>query len=376
MKRIVFFIAFFLAAISVAYTQGVGINSTGLTGDSSAGLDIDFNNKGILIPRVSLVDIYDNFTINTPANSLLVYNTSTSGFAPDNVVPGFYFWNGMNWEKLLSGDDKKVTESDLTNHQGAIEITESQIIDLGSYLEVESDPRVPGGSQPGEMQYYDGSEWITVAPGKNGQTLTIVNGVPTWASQHSVNEVYNSVTGRTWMDRNLGATQVATSSTDQAAYGYYYQWGRANDGHQLYFSDTTRTLSQTDEPVHSDFIIAANMVGDWYSTGNDNLWQGVNGKNNPCPSGYRIPTITEWEAERQTWTSDNSNGAFASPLKLSLPGYRSYYDASYSNIGSLGYYWASTPDGTSAFNIVIYSGGVVVSPSLRAEGYSVRCIKN
>ena len=26
---------------------------------------------------------------------------------------------------------------------------------------------------------------------------------------------------------------------------------------------------------------------------NDNLWQGVNGVNNLCPSGFRLPTSTE-----------------------------------------------------------------------------------
>jgi hypothetical protein len=41
-----------------------------------------------------------------------------------------------------------------------------------------------------------------------------------------------TATGRIWMDRNLGATRVALSSTDTEAYGDYYQWGRPEDGHQ------------------------------------------------------------------------------------------------------------------------------------------------
>jgi hypothetical protein len=49
------------------------------------------------------------------------------------------------------------------------------------------------------------------------------------------NLVYSTVTspdtGKVWLDRNLGATQVATSKTDSAAYGHYYQWGRNDDGH-------------------------------------------------------------------------------------------------------------------------------------------------
>ena len=52
-----------------------------------------------------------------------------------------------------------------------------------------------------------------------------------------------SATGKIWMDRNLGASQVATSSTDAAAYGDLYQWGRKKDGHQI------RTSSVTSGPV-------------------------------------------------------------------------------------------------------------------------------
>ena len=45
--------------------------------------------------------------------------------------------------------------------------------------------------------------------------------------------VTNPITGRTWMDRNLGASQVATSYTDELAYGDLYQWGRLSDGLHL-----------------------------------------------------------------------------------------------------------------------------------------------
>ena len=55
-----------------------------------------------------------------------------------------------------------------------------------------------------------------------------------------VGVVTNPATGRTWMDRNLGASRVATGNTDAEAYGDLYQWGRAADGHQK----ETHQLSQ------------------------------------------------------------------------------------------------------------------------------------
>ncbi|MFN5629972.1 MAG: hypothetical protein ACK48W_11880, partial [Bacteroidota bacterium] len=82
-------------------------------------------------------------------------------------------------------------------------------------------------------------------------------------------DVTNPATGRIWMDRNLGATQAATSSTDANAYGDLYQWGRRSDGHQCRTSPTTSALSSTDTPPHGDFIID----WDWRNPQNNNLWQ-------------------------------------------------------------------------------------------------------
>ena len=38
----------------------------------------------------------------------------------------------------------------------------------------------PDGTQAGEMNYWNGSSWVSVAPGSQGQTLTFCDGVPTW----------------------------------------------------------------------------------------------------------------------------------------------------------------------------------------------------
>ena len=62
-----------------------------------------------------------------------------------------------------------------------------------------------------------------------------------------------------WLDRNLGASQVATSSNDLASYGNLYQWGRLSDGHQIRTPLSTNSglnaLSTTNNPGNSLFII-------------------------------------------------------------------------------------------------------------------------
>ncbi|MCX6191681.1 MAG: hypothetical protein NT109_05305, partial [Flavobacteriia bacterium] len=194
------------------------------------------------------------------------------------------------------------------------------------------------------------------------------------AGATTVVDVTNPTTGRIWMDRNLGATQVATSSTDQNAYGDLYQWGRRADGHQCRTSPTTVTLSSIDQPAHGNFILGPNAPYDWRSPQNTNLWQGVNGVNNPCPSGYRIPTETEINAERLSWSSNNGAGAFASPLKWTLAGLRNLSDGSLGGVGTGGYYWSSTVSGTDSRYLDFGSSGASMSVTNRAHGFTVRCL--
>ena len=188
-------------------------------------------------------------------------------------------------------------------------------------------------------------------------------------------DITNPVTGKTWMDRNLGASQVATSSTDALAYGDLYQWGRGPDGHQCRNSGVTSTLSSTDQPGNGNFIITSNTPNDWRSNQNDNLWQGINGINNPCPTGYRLPTETEINTERLSWSQNNSTGAFASPLKLPMAGNRDYVDGSLITVGTLGYYWSSTVNSGGSHYLYLFSGIASVPLNSRSYGFSVRCIK-
>ena len=233
-------------------------------------------------------------------------------------------------------------------------------------------------NKAGDMLYWNGSAWVKVSAGTNGQTLTFYNGAPVWTGTISyANTVTNLTTGKIWMDRNLGASQGATSLTDAASFGDLYQWGRGTDGHEKRTSITTSTLSSSDVPGNAKFITTSD--GDWRSAKNDNLWQGVNGINNPCPAGFRLPTEAEWSSERSSWSSPYEDGAFASPLKLPKAGYRGY-DGTIRPSSGGGLYWSSTVslDYIGRAREIVFDSPsyLTMGDNARSYGFPVRCIKD
>ncbi len=108
LKLFTFALVFFCNALCA---QTVAINATGAAGNTSAILDVNATNKGILIPRASLTSATDAVTIANPAISLLVYNTATAGISPNNVTAGYYYWDGSKWNAFSGKVSSLITFS-------------------------------------------------------------------------------------------------------------------------------------------------------------------------------------------------------------------------------------------------------------------------
>ena len=148
--------------------QNVGINDDGSQPDNSAMLDVKSTSKGLLIPQIALAGAYDITTIPNPAVSLLVYNTSSG----PGLTPGYYYWSGAFWSELTTaaadGSETKITAGTNITVTGTGTTASPYVVG------------VTNGTAAGQMQYWNGSAWVTVAPGLNGQILKYKNGVPTW----------------------------------------------------------------------------------------------------------------------------------------------------------------------------------------------------
>ena len=197
-----------------------------------------------------------------------------------------------------------------------------------------------------------------------------------------------TINSKLWVQANLGASQVATSATDASSYGFLYQWGRGSDGHQVRTSPTTTTYSNGPSPGNGSFILSSRQDGNWMDQNpSTTSWVGTAAINNPCPSGWRIPTTDEW-----TWfisnlrVSNNSIGfnastAYSNDFNIKLPsgGQRHRLDGRLTNENHHGYYLNNTSSG--GVKMIYFNGSGTDNRydqgyDAGAYGAGVRCIKN
>jgi uncharacterized protein (TIGR02145 family) len=396
------FLAFITMFLVDAPCAQVGIGTS--TPDPSAKLDISSVTLGFLPPRMTNAQ---RNAISSPATGLVIFNT-TSGCI--NV------YSGTQWREIcptvIAGTiaalncASPTVAGSLTSGVAASGVT-SMVTYTGGSGNGDSHPgqtvtstgisgltaTLPAGtfnSGSGSLTYSISGTPSTFGSASfalniGGQTCTMV--LPVFqCGASTVTFTYRGATvtygtvvganGKCWLDRNLGASRVATTVTDATAYGDLFQWGRLDDGGQDRNSATSSTLATTDNAGGAIFILSPSAPNDWRNPQNNALWQGVSGTNNPCPTGFRLPTLDELWTERNGWSSFNATGGFASSLKLTMGGYRGYSGGSIGSAGNFGGYWSSTVSGTFASYLYIDGSQAAQNNSERALGASVRCIRD
>lgn len=100
MKKVIVLYLLFQLFVFVQAKAQTGIGT--ITPDASAKLEVAATNKGFLPPRVALTAINVASPITSPANGLMVFNTATAGSSPNQVVPGYYYWDAssLKWVSL------------------------------------------------------------------------------------------------------------------------------------------------------------------------------------------------------------------------------------------------------------------------------------
>lgn len=137
-KKLLVMLFLWMSSI-IGYAQGVAVNATNEPANASAGLDINFPNKGFLISRVALTAASNPAPLSSHVAGMIVYNTVKVG----DVNIGLYYNDGTKWVPIL----------------------------------------IPDGLSTGDMQYWNGTAWIIIPVGQPGQILKLnSSGVPYWSN--------------------------------------------------------------------------------------------------------------------------------------------------------------------------------------------------
>ena len=242
----------------------------------------------------------------------------------------------------------------------------------------------PSGTNTGNILYWNGTGWVNLAPGQNGQALILVNGIPSWSTLSTIVTVtdidgntYNTVQigNQVWMSENLKTTryrnggQIPNVTTDNTA------WVNLTTGAWSYYNND----------VSNNAIYG--KLYNWYTTLGDTL----------CPTGWGVPTDAEWTTlttylggesvaggKMKTignayWEGSNTGAINSSGFSV-LPGGGRFNGGSFGNISYYAFFWSATEyDGSVAwFRVLNASDGLAYRSTngIKSFGVSVRCLRD
>jgi len=242
----------------------------------------------------------------------------------------------------------------------------------------------PSGTNTGNILYWNGTGWVNLAPGQNGQALILVNGIPSWSTLSTTVTVtdidgnnYGTVQigNQVWMSENLKTTryrnggQIPNVTTDNTA------WGNLTTGAWSYYNNDV-----SNNAIYGKLYI-------WYTTLGDTL----------CPTGWGVPTDAEWttlttylggesvaggkmKTIGNAYWNDPNTGAINSSGFSVLPGGSRNYDGIFYDVRNDAVFWSATESASSTawFRYLNINDGSVdrIGNYGKSLGASVRCLRD
>ncbi|MCX7861448.1 MAG: fibronectin type III domain-containing protein [Bacteroidales bacterium] len=416
MKKKIILLCVYVFFISNIICQ-VAINNCGTYSHSIADLDLDWTSKGLLIPRMTTSQ---RNSINSPAHSLLIFNTTTNCFE---------WWDNSSsqWISMSCGCNLPTTPTatSATNIQ-ATSFSANWNASTGAtgyYLDVATNASfttfVSGynnlnvgnittytvsGLTCNTTYYYRVRAYNTCGTTANSNTITVTTSAcnptctaggitQTWLGSNS--DVGNMINGSNEQNNNTQVEKYCYNNlpANCTSYGGLYQWAEAMQFDYTY-NNANASPDYTCDPC--------------YGSGR----QGI------CPAGYHIPTDLEWSRYEWCvettiapvgstslstfqntigWRGDNStagpgykmkhnslwNGSNVSGFGALAGGYRIYDGSGFSFGTSNGFYWttverSSSPNDQALMRQFAGTENRIErhESNYKRHGMTVRCLQN
>ena len=336
---------------------GIGTNSP----NANAALDIVSTTQGMLLPRMTTAQ---RNAISSPAEGLTIFNTTTNAMQTNTGTTTSPSWE--NW------------------YDGGAQLGSTY---TGYYTGVTTGDVFSGnGSCTGKLISAQGCDGLRTVTGASGTSYNLVD-----------------INGQCWMTTNLNEVPSAYSTASGGS-GSGAAWTTNSPGNLGYWGYyNTSVISgasgwATTVPVAGEGLLYQWSAAMNSSTSTTERAQGV------CPTGFHIPSDCEWmylehgqgmlisEQTKTGWRSSASESnklrgvggsgttqwTNSSGFTALLAGYRDINGTfDLRNTGCV--WWSSSEaNAASAHYRYLYLGmaGVNRSPSNKAGGFSVRCLKD
>jgi len=298
-----------LGTASSTTAQNVSISPTGNAPDNSAALDIrDFTNKGVLIPRLTTAQ---RNAIPSPANSLLIFNTTTGCYE---------FRDGSNWVILSCGEkcNKPILYYDERFNEGLnytnVELRWTPVVGATGYS-----VSVSKNKQFTSFVMYNNGLNSYNNVGVGNVTSMRIN----WDTVICNYPYFAVVSASTSCGIIRSDTIKITTKCLPSCGSQVWMTANMNVGTMINGANEQNNNSVIEKYCYNDMPANCTMYGGLYQwaevvqvpyTNNNNAmgtqpWMtcdpcGSGGRQGICPAGYHIPTDLEWS--RYEWCVENN----------------------------------------------------------------------
>jgi uncharacterized protein (TIGR02145 family) len=382
--------------------------STKLSGPDTASLSARINAKSSL-SDTSLLNLTSRF------------ETKLSGADTASLSARINAKSSLSDTSLLnltSRFETKLSKSDTSSLSNRInaKLSKTDTASLSNRINTKlnsSNFPVISASTLGNIMYYNGTSWVNLAPGTEGQVLKIASGLPVWGTVATTSvpafspcgatisdidgNIYNTVLigAQCWTKENLrvrrynNGTVIPFDNTGGSG-GSSATWQNLTIGaHTIYAHDSVATPSNRTKYGYLYNWYAAKGI---YTAGTITSIDTLN----ICPKGWHVPTDADWTTltdelggesvaggkmksvgtfywSSQSAGTDNSSGFSA------LPGGYRIKDGSFNNLRNSAVFWRATEDNANnawSSRLEHNSNNVSKNSYEKQLGASIRCLKD